>query len=47
MSQELSYGDPCPKVQLVSGSGARIDLAEVATQQPLIVVFYHLAFTAG
>lgn len=47
MSTGLAAGDPCPGVELVSGSGVRVKLAEKAAAHPLVVVFYHLAFTGG
>jgi peroxiredoxin len=47
MSTGLIVGAPCPEVQLVSGAGPTVNLAERAAAHRLVVVFYHLAFTGG
>ncbi len=47
MAVGLAPGAKCPDVTLVGGDGTRTSLAAQAQQGPLVVVFYHLAFTGG
>lgn len=47
MAKGLQVGEKAPDFALPSGSGETVRLSEALQKGPVVLVWYHLAFTPG